>query len=122
METQPTTKEIPWERSLRYDVVVFGMVILTLIAGWIMRLLVEGERTKFSDPEIQLSIQYPASWTTQKEKGHLLSVRNLRAEGTFKVGFWLEVKDYPAEAIKQVQELLRHSALREVGSSLVIGF
>lgn len=106
MEAHPVDNRIPWERSLRYDAVVILMVVLALIVGWSMKSLVEGERTPFTDPETQLTLRYPASWTSLREKGRLLSVRNLRAEGSFKVSLWLEVKSIPSEAIKSVKELI----------------
>jgi hypothetical protein len=106
METHPVDNRIPWERSLRYDAVVIVMVVLVLIVGWSMKSFVEGERTTFTDAEAYLTLRYPASWTALKEKGRLLSVRNLRSEGSFKVGLWLEVKSIPSEAIKSVKEYI----------------
>jgi hypothetical protein len=105
MEGQGLTRSTPWERSFRFDAPVIALAILVLIAGWMMKITVEGERTPYLDPESGFSFEYPSSWTPIDRKGISISVHYLRAEGIHKPGFWIEAKS------PSLQENLRIQAL-----------
>jgi hypothetical protein len=106
MEGQASARSTPWERSLRYDIPVIGLAILVLIAGWVMKSFVEGERRTYHDVEAGFSLQYPSTWTPSERKGFAFSIHNLRAEGILKPGFWIEVKAPPSQADLQIQALV----------------
>jgi len=105
MDRQAETRLIPWERRLRYDALVIGLFAVALIAGWGLKSWAEARVTAFTALDANLSLSYPDSWTRQTEKGTLLSIRDLRSEGTFKATFSVEVRELDPTAIKPVQDL-----------------
>ncbi len=106
MEDQAPARSTPWERSFRFDAPVIGLAILVLIAGWMMKITVEGERTTYRDPMSGFTLQYPPSWTPIDKKGIAISVHNLRAEGIHKPGFWIEVSAPYQQENLQIQALV----------------
>lgn len=116
--SQAESRLIDWETSLRYDAMVIGLVILAFGASLTLKSLVLGQRASFADPDSHVSLQYPASWVPYTEKGTLLSIRDLRSQGRFKVTFSLEVTDLEPEAIRPVQEMVVPSTV-ERGQELM---
>lgn len=105
-EGQAADRSKPWERSFRYDTPVIGLAILMLIGGWAMKSIIEGERTTYQDSQAGFSIQYPSTWTLAERKGFSFSTRNLRAEGVYKPGMWIEIKVPPSREEIQIQSLV----------------
>ena len=107
MTSQTEAKLIPWETSLRYDVFVIGLFALALILGWGLKTWVEGRSAILTDLDASLSLSYPASWAPHREKGTLLSVRDLRSEGTFKTTFSVTGTALEPTSIRPVGELAK---------------
>ena len=106
VESQDDSRPVEWETSLRRDAPVIGLVVLALGASLTLKSLVLGQRATFMDPDAHLSLQYPASWSPSTEKGMLLTVQDLRSQGTFKVTFSAEVKELEAQFTRPVQEMV----------------
>jgi hypothetical protein len=106
MEGKAFAQSNPWERSFRYDAPIIGLAILILIAGWVMKTTVEGDRTAFHDPDAGFSLEYPSTWTPSDRKGFVFSIHKLRAEGRIKPGLWIEVKEPPSQPDPQIQALV----------------
>jgi len=104
MDKQAETKLIPWETRLRYDAFVIGLFVVALIAGWGLKSWAETQATTFAALDATLSLRYPASWAPQADKGAVLSIRDLRSEGTFKATFSVKARELESTAIKPVQD------------------
>jgi hypothetical protein len=104
MESHVADKPIPWETSLRYDACVIGLFVLALIAGLGLKSWAQSRATLSADLDPHLSLSYPAMWTEQMEKGTLLSIRDLRSEGTFKVAFSVAARELEPPAAGPVQD------------------
>jgi RsiW-degrading membrane proteinase PrsW (M82 family) len=107
-EPSPHTHELntPWEQSLRYDTMVIGVLIIALALGGILKGTVEGARVPYSSQDGRLSLEYPASWTSFDEKETLLTIRDLRSEGAFKVSLWVKTRELPLEGVASIRELI----------------
>lgn len=108
VEPSPHAYELdtPWEQSLRYDAMVIGLFVVALVGGWILKGTVEGARVPYSSRDGRLSLTYPASWTSFDEKETLLTIRNLRSEGPFKVALWVTTRDLPQDGDTSIRELI----------------
>jgi hypothetical protein len=69
------------------EVLVVGLVILALLLGWALKDWVQSQTVPFTSDDGLLSVQYPAHWLGQVDKGALLTVSDVRGEGAFKATF-----------------------------------
>lgn len=106
MDRQVETRLIPWETRLRYDAFVITLFAVALIAGWGLKSWAEARTITFTAPDGTLSLRYPPSWIPQARKGALLSIRDLRSEGTFKTTFSVEARKLDPAVIKPVRDLV----------------
>lgn len=96
----------PWERSLRYDIPVFSIVVIALAVGWLLKGTVEGARATYSSQDGRLSLEYPVSWTAFDEKETLLTIRDLRSEGVVKVALRIKTRELAPDSDTSVLELI----------------
>jgi hypothetical protein len=106
MESKPAVQASPWERTWRYDAPVLLLAVVVLLAGWVFKGAVEGQVRSYEAPDGMLSLQYPAGWTPLAEKGRMLSVRNLRAPGPLKPGFWVERWERSTRGESELKKLI----------------
>jgi RsiW-degrading membrane proteinase PrsW (M82 family) len=80
-------EKTPWEQSIKFDLPVYGLVLLTLVAGWLMKSYLLGERTSIVERSSSTEFHFPVAWVQTDEKGYLLSIRDIRADSAYKPGF-----------------------------------
>jgi hypothetical protein len=107
MKAQTEISQIPWETTLRYDAFVIGLYVFVFIAGLGLKTWVENEPITFTDRVTNLSLSYPSSWSPTREKGTLLSVRDLHGEGIFKAIFSVKVKELDLTEGTTIQDLIQ---------------
>ncbi len=75
------------------ELLVVALLIVALILGWALKSRVEGRTASFASDDGVLTLSYPADWLEQVDKEALLTVSDIRAEGTFKPTFSLTVRE-----------------------------
>ncbi|MDH4207578.1 MAG: hypothetical protein OEV76_01745 [Anaerolineae bacterium] len=84
------------------EVLVILLVIVALLLGWLVRSWVQGQTATFTSDDGAVSLRYPAGWLQQTDKDTLLTVSDVRANGSFKPSFSLTTRemnpDYPLTA------------------------
>jgi len=69
---------------------VIGLVILALIAGWVLKVSIQGQTATFAS-EV-LSVRYPVDWLLGKDEEALFTVRDPDSPSTFNTVFSARVE------------------------------
>jgi hypothetical protein len=75
------------------ELLVVSLVLVALLLGWALKGWVEGQTVYFTSEDGAVSLRYPARWLEQVDKSALLTVRDVRREGTFKPVFSLSTRE-----------------------------
>jgi len=75
------------------ELLVIVLVIVALILGWALKSWVQGQTVSFTSDDGVVSLRYPADWLEQVNKGALLAVSDVRAEGVFKPAFSVAARE-----------------------------
>jgi hypothetical protein len=76
---------------------VISLVILALIAGWVLKVFIQGQTATFASEA--LSVRYPVDWLLGKDEETLFAVTDPDSLSTFKTTFSARV-----EALGEVEE------------------
>jgi hypothetical protein len=91
MQTVATAK--PQARLRREGLtewLVIGLVILALVAGWALKVFIQGQTATFASEA--LSVRYPVDWLLERDEETLLTVRDPDSPSTFKTTFSVRVE------------------------------
>jgi hypothetical protein len=69
---------------------VIGLVILALIAGWVLKVSIQGQTATFASEA--LSVRYPVDWLLGKDEEALFTVRDPDSPSTFNTVFSARVE------------------------------
>ncbi len=69
---------------------VIGLVILALIAGWVLKVSIQGQTATFASET--LSVRYPVDWLLGKDEQALFTVRDPDSPSTFNTVFSARVE------------------------------
>jgi hypothetical protein len=69
---------------------IIGLVILALIAGWVLKVSVQGQTATFASEA--LSVRYPVDWLLAKDEEALVTVRDPDSPSTFNTTFSARVE------------------------------
>ncbi|MGB3904534.1 MAG: hypothetical protein WBB22_06385 [Anaerolineae bacterium] len=75
------------------ELLVVVLVIAALLLGWVVKGWVQGRSISFSSDDGALSLRYPADWLEQVDKDALLTVSDIRGEGSFKPTFSVATRE-----------------------------
>jgi hypothetical protein len=79
------------------ECLIIGLVILALIAGWVLKVSIQGQMATFASEA--LSVRYPVDWLLGKDEEALFTVRDPDSTSTFNTTFSARV-----EPLGEVQE------------------
>jgi hypothetical protein len=82
---------------------VIGLVILALIAGWVLKVLIQGQTATFASET--LSVRYPVDWVLGKDEEALFTVTDPDSISTFKTTFSARVE--PLEEVKEEEYVFK---------------
>jgi hypothetical protein len=91
MQTVATAKPQArlWGEGLT-EWLVIGLVILALIAGWVLKVSIQGQTATFASEA--LSVRYPVDWLLGKDEEALFTVRDPDSPSTFNTVFSARVE------------------------------
>ena len=101
MQTVATAKpQVRPRREGLTEWLVIGLVILALIAGWVLKVSIQGQTAPFASET--LSVHYPVDWLLGKDEEALFTVTDPDSPSTFKTTF-----SYQAPSVKVSRLALR---------------
>jgi hypothetical protein len=91
MQTVATAKPQPRQRGKGLtEWLIIGLVILALIAGWVLKVSIQGQTATFASEA--LSVRYPVDWLLGKDEEALFTVTDPDSLSTFKTTFSAHVE------------------------------
>ena len=80
-----------------WDPAVFGLLVVCLLFGWVVKISVEGREVDFVDEETGIGLNYPKAWITMPPKDALLSVSDPQSLSTFKAKMTVRTYEWSAD-------------------------
>ncbi len=77
------SKDMPWDIHVRYDYLLIGALLLSLVTGWGASIFLNSRTMAYQSDLLSLGFRYPAGWTVPELQGDRLALRDLRAGSAF---------------------------------------
>ncbi len=84
LQVHARSKDMPWDIKVRYDWLLIGAFVLSLIAGFVPGVMARSRTVLYTGPELAVQFRYPAGWGVQSGETGGLALRDLSAQGTWK--------------------------------------